>query len=47
MLSKPTIEALEEAGLRGSIRIIVDGTPLPADLADAYTPDAALSLTGT
>lgn len=43
---KVTIEALEEAGLRDSIKIMVGGAPVTADFAeqigaDAYAPDAA------
>jgi 5-methyltetrahydrofolate--homocysteine methyltransferase len=43
---KTTIEALEEAGLRDSIKILVGGAPVTAALAeeigaDAYAPDAA------
>jgi len=43
---KVTIEALEEAGLRDSVKIMVGGAPVTADFAeqigaDAYAPDAA------
>jgi 5-methyltetrahydrofolate--homocysteine methyltransferase len=43
---KTTIEALEEAGLRDSIKILVGGAPVTAAFAeeigaDAYAPDAA------
>ena len=43
---KATIEALEEAGLRGSVKIMVGGAPVTAAFAeeigaDAYAPDAA------
>ena len=43
---KTTIEALEEAGLRSSIKIMVGGAPVTAAFADeigadAYAPDAA------
>ncbi len=43
---KSTIEALEEAGLRESVRIMVGGAPVTAAFAeeigaDAYAPDAA------
>ncbi len=43
---KATIEALEEAGLRDSVRIMVGGAPVTATFAkeigaDAYAPDAA------
>ena len=43
---KITIEALEEAGLRDSVKIMVGGAPVTADFAekigaDAYAPDAA------
>ena len=41
-----TIEALEEAGLRGSVKIMIGGAPVTAAFAeqigaDAYAPDAA------
>jgi len=43
---KTTIEALEEAGLRDSVKIMVGGAPVTSALAkqigaDAYAPDAA------
>jgi 5-methyltetrahydrofolate--homocysteine methyltransferase len=43
---KTTVEALEEAGLRGSVKIMVGGAPVTAGFAnqigaDAYAPDAA------
>jgi 5-methyltetrahydrofolate--homocysteine methyltransferase len=43
---KTTVEALEEAGLRGSVKIMVGGAPVTAAYAtqigaDAYAPDAA------
>ncbi|MBN1314303.1 MAG: corrinoid protein [Anaerolineales bacterium] len=43
---KATIDALEEAGLRESVKIMVGGAPVTADYAkkigaDAYAPDAA------
>ena len=43
---KATIEALEEAGLRDSVKIMVGGAPVTAAFAeeigaDAYAPDAA------
>jgi 5-methyltetrahydrofolate--homocysteine methyltransferase len=43
---KTTIEALEEAGLRDSVKIMVGGAPVTAAFAeeigaDAYAPDAA------
>ena len=43
---KATIEALEEAGLRESVKIMVGGAPVTATFAeeigaDAYAPDAA------
>jgi 5-methyltetrahydrofolate--homocysteine methyltransferase len=43
---KATIEALEEAGLRGSIKIMIGGAPVTDAYAaqigaDAYAPDAA------
>jgi 5-methyltetrahydrofolate--homocysteine methyltransferase len=46
---KDTIEALEEAGLRGSVKIMVGGAPVTATFAeeigaDAYTPDAATAV---
>jgi 5-methyltetrahydrofolate--homocysteine methyltransferase len=46
---KTTIEGLEEAGLRESVRIMVGGAPLTAAFAeeigaDAYAPDAATAV---
>ena len=46
---KATIEALEEAGLRGSVRIMVGGAPLTDAFAkqigaDAYAPDAVTAV---
>jgi 5-methyltetrahydrofolate--homocysteine methyltransferase len=46
---KDTIEALEEAGLRGSVKIMVGGAPVTASFAeeigaDAYAPDAATAV---
>ena len=43
---KATIEALEEAGLRDSVKIMVGGAPVTAAFAeeigaDAYAPDAS------
>ena len=43
---KTTVEALEEAGLRSSVKIMVGGAPVTAAFAtqigaDAYAPDAA------
>jgi len=43
---KTTIEALEEAGLRDSVKIMVGGAPVTATFAeeigaDDYAPDAA------
>jgi 5-methyltetrahydrofolate--homocysteine methyltransferase len=43
---KTTIEALEEAGLRDSVKIMIGGAPVTATFAeeigaDAYAPDAA------
>jgi 5-methyltetrahydrofolate--homocysteine methyltransferase len=43
---KATIEALQEAGLRGSVKVMVGGAPLTDTFAkqigaDAYAPDAA------
>lgn len=45
-LLKTTIEALEEAGLRDSVKIMIGGAPVTAAFAqqigaDAYAPDAA------
>ena len=44
-----TIEALEEAGLRDSVKIMIGGAPVTADFAkqigaDAYAPDAATAV---
>jgi 5-methyltetrahydrofolate--homocysteine methyltransferase len=46
---KDTIEALEEAGLRGSVKIMVGGAPVTAAFAeeigaDGYAPDAATAV---
>jgi 5-methyltetrahydrofolate--homocysteine methyltransferase len=46
---KTTIEALEESGLRDSVRIMVGGAPVTAAFAeeigaDAYAPDAATAV---
>jgi 5-methyltetrahydrofolate--homocysteine methyltransferase len=46
---KTTIEALEEAGLRDSIKIMIGGAPVTAAFAeeigaDAYAPDAATAV---
>jgi 5-methyltetrahydrofolate--homocysteine methyltransferase len=46
---KDTIEALEEAGLRDSLKIMVGGAPVTAAFAeeigaDAYAPDAATAV---
>ncbi len=46
---KATIEALEEAGLRDAVRIMVGGAPVTAAFAqeigaDAYAPDAATAV---
>ena len=46
---KSTIEALEESGLRDSLRIMVGGAPVTAAFAeeigaDAYAPDAATAV---
>jgi 5-methyltetrahydrofolate--homocysteine methyltransferase len=46
---KATIEALEEAGLRGSIHILIGGAPVTEAFAqdigaDAYAPDAATAV---
>ena len=43
---KTTVEALEEAGLRDSVKIMVGGAPVTVAFAeeigaDAYAPDAA------
>ena len=46
---RSTIEALEEAGLRDSVKIVVGGAPVTAQFADdigadAYAPDAAVAV---
>jgi len=46
---KTTIEALEEAGLRDSVKIMIGGAPVTAAFAkeigaDAYAPDAATAV---
>jgi 5-methyltetrahydrofolate--homocysteine methyltransferase len=46
---KSTVEALEEAGLRDSIKIMIGGAPVTAAFAkevgaDAYAPDAATAV---
>ena len=46
---KATIEALEEAGLRDSVKIMIGGAPVTAAFAvqigaDAYAPDAATAV---
>lgn len=46
---KATVEALEEAGLRDSIKIMIGGAPVTATFAeeigaDAYAPDAATAV---
>ena len=46
---KTTLEALEEAGLRDSIKVIIGGAPVTATFAeeigaDAYAPDAATAV---
>jgi 5-methyltetrahydrofolate--homocysteine methyltransferase len=46
---KTTIEALQEAGVRGSVKIMVGGAPLTEAFAkqigaDAYAPDAATAV---
>jgi 5-methyltetrahydrofolate--homocysteine methyltransferase len=43
---RSTIEALEEAGVRGSVKIMIGGAPVTQAFAqeigaDAYAPDAA------
>jgi 5-methyltetrahydrofolate--homocysteine methyltransferase len=43
---KKTIEAVDKAGLRGSVKIVVGGAPLTTDFAkqigaDGYAPDAS------
>jgi len=46
---KTTLEALEEAGLRDSVKVIIGGAPVTATFAeeigaDAYAPDAATAV---
>ena len=46
---KTTVEALEEAGLRDSVKIMVGGAPVTGTFAeeigaDAYAPDAATAV---
>ena len=46
---RSTIEALEEAGLRDSVKIVVGGAPVTAQFADdigadAYASDAAVAV---
>ena len=46
---KATVDALEEAGLRDSVKIMIGGAPVTADFAkqigaDAYAPDAATAV---
>jgi 5-methyltetrahydrofolate--homocysteine methyltransferase len=46
---KVTIDALEDAGLRDSIKIMIGGAPVTAEFAeqigaDAYAPDAAAAV---
>jgi methanogenic corrinoid protein MtbC1 len=46
---KTTIEALEEAGLRDSVKVMIGGAPVTAAFAeeigaDAYAPDAATAV---
>ncbi len=46
---KATLEALEEAGMRGSVKVIVGGAPVTSAFAeeigaDAYAPDAATAV---
>ena len=46
---RSTIEALEEAGLRDSVKIVVGDAPVTAQFADdigadAYAPDAAVAV---
>ena len=46
---KSTIEALEEAGIRGGVKVMVGGAPVTAAYAerigaDAYAPDAATAV---
>ncbi len=46
---KTTLEALENAGLRGSVKVMVGGAPVTAAFAeqigaDAYAPDAATAV---
>lgn len=48
-MMKTTIEALQEAGLRDKVKVMVGGAPLTQDYADAigadgYAPDAALAV---
>ena len=48
-MMEATIEALEAAGLRGSVKVMVGGAPLTAAFAekigaDAYAPDAAVAV---
>ena len=43
---KATVEALQEAGVRGSVKVMVGGAPVTDAFAkqigaDAYAPDAA------
>ena len=46
---KTTVEALEEAGLRDSVKIVIGGAPVTVAFAeqigaDAYAPDAATAV---
>jgi 5-methyltetrahydrofolate--homocysteine methyltransferase len=46
---KTTVEALQEAGLRGSVKVMVGGAPVTDAFAkqigaDAYAPDAATAV---
>jgi 5-methyltetrahydrofolate--homocysteine methyltransferase len=46
---KATIDALEEAGLRDTVKVMIGGAPVTADYAqrigaDAYAPDAATAV---
>jgi 5-methyltetrahydrofolate--homocysteine methyltransferase len=46
---KTTIEALEEAGLRDAVKIMIGGAPVTAAFAeeigaDAYAPEAATAV---
>ena len=46
---KSTVEALQEAGLRGSVKVMVGGAPVTDAFAkqigaDAYAPDAATAV---